>query len=176
MNLLWRLLWLRLTLRRRGPIGVWDTARTPFRVWPTDLDYLLHMNNSKYLALLDLGRIDLMFRSGYWARASALGWYPVVAGQTITYRKSLLPFQRFDLLTRLLGMDDRWVYVEQTFVRGETVYAQAVIRARWLRRGGGSVTHDELNDLAGSLEGEHPLPDWVREWSAATKAPARTDG
>ncbi|NCD21010.1 MAG: thioesterase, partial [Actinobacteria bacterium] len=55
MNLVFRLWWLRLRARRRGQLSVWDVARTPFRVLPTDLDLLFHMNNGKYLSILDLG-------------------------------------------------------------------------------------------------------------------------
>ena len=94
MNLYWRMLLLRLRWLRARRLSIWDTARTPFRVVPTDLDLLLHMNNGKYLTLMDLGRMDLMVRSGMWAKLSARGWFPVVAGQTITYRKSLRLGQR----------------------------------------------------------------------------------
>ena len=30
------------------------------RVWPNDLDTNAHMNNGRYLTLMDLGRFDLM--------------------------------------------------------------------------------------------------------------------
>ena len=91
MNKYWRLLWLFLRHRARPRLGIWDTARTPFRVLPTDLDLLRHMNNGTYLTLMDLGRMDLMLRSGVWKIVSDQGWYPVVAGQTISYRRSLDP-------------------------------------------------------------------------------------
>lgn len=157
---------------RRGPVDIWDTAITPFRVAPTDLDVLGHMNNGKYLSLLDLGRLDLMLRSGLWKKLSARGWYPVVAGQTITYRKSLQPGQKFDLYTRVLGFDDRWGYLEQTFVSGDTVYAQAVIRSRFLKKTGGSVEHDELETLVGGFPTELTVPQWALDWAAATRIPA----
>ncbi|TBT82868.1 thioesterase [Propioniciclava sinopodophylli] len=168
MNLYWRLLLLRLRLLTARRVGPWDTVRTPFRVVPTDLDLLLHMNNGKYLTLMDLGRMDLMLRSGMWAKVTERGWYPVVAGQTITYRRSLNPFQRFDLLTRVLGVDDRWIYLDQTFVVGETVHAHAVVRARFLKKGGGSVEHAELEELIGAFPG-HDLPDWLAGWTESTK-------
>lgn len=169
MNLYWRLLLLRLRLLRARRISIWDTVRTPFRVVPTDLDVLLHMNNGKYLTLMDLGRMDLMVRSGMWREASGRGWYPVVAGQTITYRRSLNPFQRFDLLTRVVGVDDRWIYLDQTFVVGDAVHAHAVVRARFLKKGGGSVEHSEIEEVIGAIPGHLDLPEWLRAWTAATK-------
>ena len=168
MNLFFRLLMLMARMRFRRRLSIWDTARTPFRVNPLDLDVLMHMNNGRYLSILDLGRMDLMLRSGFWKVTQERGWYPVVAGQTITYRRSLNPFQRFDLLTRVLGVDDRWIYLDQTFVVGETVHAHAVVRARFLKKGGGSVEHAELEELIGAFPG-HDLPDWLADWTESTK-------
>ncbi|MWB97206.1 acyl-CoA thioesterase [Agromyces seonyuensis] len=171
MNLYLRLLLLRLNAERRGRLGVWDTSRTPFRVVPTDLDLLGHMNNGKYLTIMDVARMDLMIRSGFWKRLEDAGWYPVVAGQTIAYRKSLQPWQRFDVYTRILGFDERWGYLEQTFVVGSTVYAQAIVRSRFLKKSGGSVDHDELFALAGEHPAHLELPEWLDEWTANAVIP-----
>ena len=169
MNLWWRMLLLRLRWLRAPRADLWGTVRTPFRVVPTDLDLLLHMNNGKYLTLMDLGRMDLMVRSGMWAKLSRRGWFPVVAAQTITYRKSLKLGQRFDLYTRALGVDDRCVYVEQTFCVGETVYAHAIIRSRFLKKTGGSVQNGELEELVGAFPDHLELPAWLLDWAASTR-------
>ena len=114
------------------------------RVLPTDIDLLRHMNNGRYLSLFDLGRWDLLTRSGLVEAMTKQGWYAVVAAETITFRRSLELGQRFDLETRMIGHDDRAVYLEhRALVRGE-IYARAIIRARILRRTGGTVPHDEL--------------------------------
>lgn len=169
MNLYFRLLLLRLRSRKRARLSIWDTSRTPMRVTLTDLDLLRHVNNGKYLTMLDLGRMDLLMRSGFWARITQLGWYPVVAGQTITYRRSLTLGQRFDVYSRILGYHSRWVYVEQTFCRGETVYAQAIIRTRFLRSAGGSVELDEIRSIAGEAPDGREVPQWVRDWTDGSR-------
>lgn len=165
MNLYLRLLWLNIRVRIRPRLSLWSTAVTPFRVWPTDLDIIVHMNNAKYLAIMDLARMDLMMRSGAWAKLQQRGWYPVVAGQTISYFKSLNPWQRFEVHTRILGLDDRWGYLEQRFMRGETLYARAIVRSRFLKKTGGSVNHDELEEIFGSLDQGAGIPEWVHEWA-----------
>ncbi|WP_342372968.1 acyl-CoA thioesterase [Propioniciclava soli] len=170
MNLYGRLLMLLLRWRRRAPVGLWDAVVTRFRVVPTDLDLMAHMNNGKYLTLMDLGRMDLMLRSGFWGTVRAQGWYPVVAGQTITYRRSLRLGQRFELHTKVLGFDERWIFVEQTFRRGEVVHAHAVVRARFLKESGGSVEHDELFALVGDRPALD-LPAWLVDWTESTKIP-----
>lgn len=103
-----------------------------------------------------------------WQKISERGWYPVVAGQTITYRKSLQAFQKFDLYTRLVGYDGPWVYVEQTFCVGETVHAHAVVRARFLKRTGGTVDAADVAALSGE-DHNGEIPQWMRDWTVATK-------
>ncbi|PUB24919.1 YbgC/YbaW family acyl-CoA thioester hydrolase [Promicromonospora sp. AC04] len=170
MNLYFRLMMLRWRVRSRRRLELSETARTPFRVLPTDLDLLGHMNNGKYLSIMDVGRMDLLIRSGFWDVLRKMGWYPVVAGQTITYRRSLRLGQRFDLYTRLIGLDDRWGYVEQTICIGPTVYAQAVIRTRFLKQSGGSVEHDELRDALGDDPVAQLLvPEPVRHWTESLR-------
>lgn len=171
MNLYLRLVLFRLLSRRRTRLTMWDTAVTPFRVTLGDLDLLGHMNNARYLAIMDLARIDLLMRSGWWDRLRRRGWYPVVAGQSITYRRSLTLGQRFEVASRVMGMDDRWFYVQQVFSRADTVVAHAVVRVRFLKRSGGSVGHDEMGEFLGGFPESLRTPAWVGPWTEATKDP-----
>ena len=169
MNLYLRLIFFRLLSRRHSRLEMWDTAITPFRVTLSDLDLLGHVNNSKYPAIMDLARIDLMMRSGWWDKFRRQGWFPVVAGQTITYRKSLKLGQRFEVESRILGMDDRWFYVQQVFRSDGTVCAHALVRARFLKKSGGSVEHDEMGEFLGGFPDWLDVPEWIGPWTAATK-------
>ncbi len=157
--------------RFRSRLGMWDVASTPFRVLPTDLDVLRRMNNGVYLSILDIARLDLMVRSGMWKRLQVAGWYPVVVSETISFRRSLELWQRFDVQTRVLGFDAKAIYVEQRFVVEGEIFAQAYIRARFLKRSGGTVTVDELVELAGTSPDSAALPDWIRQWGADAQLP-----
>ena len=67
MNLWLRVLHLIITSFFRPKLDpVRDVSRLTFRVWPHDLDTSLHMNNGRYWTLMDLGRTDIMIRSGLW--------------------------------------------------------------------------------------------------------------
>lgn len=67
MNLWIGLLLLIIRARVRGALNPpQDVSKVWFRVWPHDLDPSIHMNNGRYLALMDLGRLDLLIRSGLW--------------------------------------------------------------------------------------------------------------
>lgn len=169
MNLYFRLLRLWLRLRRAPRVSLWSETRTPFRVWPTDLDPLRHMNNARYLALLDLGRTDLMMRSGFWQEIDRRGWYPVVGSQTITYKRSLTLGQRFVVTTRVLGLDERAAYMHQEFRRSGVVIARAVVQARFLKKGGGQVTTAEILEAAGAPPEPLEVPQWVTDWAASVR-------
>lgn len=170
MNLYLRLLHLLLFWRFRPKLELFEEARTPFRVWPLDLDLNGHLNNGRYLTLMDLARIDMMLRNG-WARdLRRARMFPVVAGQTIRYRKSLNPFQRFEIVSDIVGWDERAFFVQQRFVARGEVVAQAVIRGVFLQRGKGRVTTAEVMAAAG-VEAESPeVPRWVLDWQASDAA------
>lgn len=169
MNLYWRLFLSSLLARFRPKVSLWEGSRTPFRVLPNDLDVFRHMTNSRYLAFCDLGRLDLLARSGHWAKIQGQGWFPVVTAQTITYKRSLKLGQKFEVHSKVLGFDDRHNYLEQTFVLGEQIMARAVVQVRFLKRSGGSVTRAELEDLAGGYPVELELPVWVKEWADSVR-------
>ena len=157
------LVWLR---RNGGPkLGIHEVGRLRLRVMPTDLDVLGHVNNGVYLSLMDLGRMDAMQRSGAWAAISGAGFYPVAASETITFRRSLRLWQRFVLETRIVGYDGKAVYIEQRFVvRGE-LYAKGYVRARFLKRTGGTVSVAELAEVTGADPDEATLPEWLHRWA-----------
>ena len=45
------------------------------------------MNNGRYLTLMDLGRADLVIRSGLWRAVLRHGWAPVVSAVKIRFRR-----------------------------------------------------------------------------------------
>jgi YbgC/YbaW family acyl-CoA thioester hydrolase len=149
-----------------------DVLRVRRRVWPGDLDELRHVNNGVYLSMLDLARYELLKRSGVWERMRKAGLYPVVAAQTIAYRKSLRLGQRFGIETSVLGYDARAVYLEQRFVVGGEIYARAFIQGRFLRRAGGVAPMSEVATAVGIDIDAHPAPAWLHDWARAVALPS----
>ncbi len=47
---------------RAPKLGILETSVLRFRVWPNDLDFNFHLNNGRYLTLMDIGR-DLLPKS-----------------------------------------------------------------------------------------------------------------
>lgn len=178
MHMLARTLWhLWFIGPRARPLNIDGVSRSRFRVWPTDLDILRHMNNGKYLSIMDVARFDLIQRNGIFAAFKTEDWYPVVVGQTISYRKSLNPWQRFWVESRIIGFDEQAVYLEQRFVRPDAkrqpeIYARAIVRARILRRSGGTVPIEELLEKVGADPAAFSVPDEILAWGKSTRLPS----
>jgi acyl-CoA thioesterase FadM len=172
---MWRTLIVMLTARRRlrrgGRLGPSEISRIRLSTLLTDIDLLRHMNNGRYLSLFDLGRWDLLVRTGLWDVMKTHSWYAVVSSETVTFRKSLNLWQRFDVESRMIGHDDKAVYLEHRAVVGGEVYARAIIRARMMKRSGGTLSHEELFAAIGRPEGVPEVDEWVHEWAAASALP-----
>nr|WP_104082353.1 thioesterase family protein [Cryobacterium sp. Y11] len=168
---------LHALLSRFGPrLGHFDVARTNFVTLPTDQDILRHMNNGVYLSIMDVARFDMLQRTGVWAIFKERGWYPVVVSETISFRKSLRLGQKFTVESRIIGFDEKAVYVEQRFVRPDAdgspeIYAHGYIRGRFLKRAGGIVTIDELLAAIGVAPDDVSVPDWLLEWASTAAVP-----
>lgn len=176
MNVIWRTLltiWrAKRMLRRRGRLEPLAVGRIRLTTLPTDLDLLGHMNNGRYASLFDLGRFDLLIRTGVWDLLKQKQWYAVVASESITFRKSLQLWQRFTVETRILGHDEKSVYmIHRAVVKGE-VYAELIARARFLRREGGIVPHEELFEALHRPDTLPPLAPWIRDWAEGSALPS----
>lgn len=131
------------------------------------------MNNGVYFSILDLARVDYTVRSGIYPIFQARRWYPVVVGETIQFHRELRPFQRFFVETRLLGWDERTIFIRHRLFRhrpdGELA-AEAMIRGVIVRRSGGTVPTSELLDALQLPSPEEPIPEWVLGWARALDA------
>lgn len=166
MNLLLRLLWTLVRSRRRPPLGVLDESVIEFRVLPSDLDANLHMNNGRYLTLMDLGRLDLTARLGLVRLIVRERWAPVLGSAMIRFRRSLHPFDRYTLHTRILAWDQKWFYIEQRFERRGEVAAVAVVKGLF-RGPAGTVPPAEVARRTGADGESPPIPPGIAAWEDA---------
>lgn len=170
MHLILRTLLILLNSRRRAKLSVWDPSSLPLRVQLTDIDIAMHVNNGMYLSLMDLGRFDLMIRSGVWRLMRQRGWTPVVNAETISFRRSLQLGQRYTIETRIVGSDERAIYFEQRMVCHGEIYASAHIATRLLSSRG-PVPNEDIFAAFGEPPVDLVLPQWVHNWRAATALP-----
>jgi acyl-CoA thioesterase FadM len=174
VNLWFRLIWYVLNIWRRPALILpGQSSILTLRVWPTDLDTSLHMNNGRYLTVMDLGRVDLMLGSGLLKLMLKHGWTPIASGISIRYRRELRTFDRFTLETRLVCWTDVTVVMEQTFRflggdRNGQIAARAFVKAGlYDRKAKAFVTIAKLLSLLNVTAESPPVPPDVEAFLKA---------
>ena len=100
------------------------------QVLPHDLDYMGHMNNSRYLRECDFARFHHYMRNGLFMASHRLGARMVVGASTIRYRRSLAFREPFEIRTKVIGWDEKAFYLEQRFVSKRDGFISAVMLCR----------------------------------------------
>lgn len=122
MMLRLRFLWLILSSYWKKPLGLLDESVLNLRVLPNDVD-ITKISNDRYTALMDLGRLDIVFRAGLRKAMTTKKWMPVVTFNTIRFRYPLKIFQKYQLKTRIIWWDETTFYWQQIFERKGRVIA-----------------------------------------------------
>jgi acyl-CoA thioesterase FadM len=152
--------------RRLGPLDLFAAHETAITIWPWDLDPWVELNNGRTLTLFDLGRIPMTTRMGFEAAARAQGWGITVAGTNTRYRRRVTLFQRVTCVSRLVGWDDRFAYIEQGLWRGAECCTHMILRYAF-PSSAGMVKPARVLAAMGRDPRSPPLPDWVAAWAAA---------
>jgi len=131
VNLYLRLLWLWLKTRREPLVPHLEPSRLELRVWPNDLDLFRHMNNGRYLTLMDLGRLHIVIRSGLLGVMRKRKWHAAAAVAEIRFRRPFKLWQRYSLVTEIVDWDDSWFLFEQRFESAGKRHARALLQAQF---------------------------------------------
>ena len=87
----------------------------------------------------------------------------VVHSQEITYIKPLKPFQKFDVLSWVAGWNEKYIDSEQDFAVGDTVYARAMIRGLFVKKGK-PVPVEEVSKAAGNFTPPNHFQQRIKAW------------
>jgi len=151
-------------VHRHAPdLPVFGTHVSHHRCWPQDIDIFMEMNNGRILTILDLGRTILAKRVGLIRTLKENNWAMTMAGVSVRYRKRIRPFVKFKTLSRCVGWDDRFFYLDQSIWIGDDCAAQALYRSAITDKNG-IVNPDRVFAAAGFEEVRPELPDWVQNW------------
>jgi acyl-CoA thioesterase FadM len=144
MNLIFRMFYvLVLSLFRERLDSGKFVSQLGLYVLPNDLDINFHMNNGRYLTICDLNRVDLFARSGLLKAMFKRNWIPVIAEHTMTYKKPLGLFQRFDTTLEVTHWDEKYFYMTHTFSREKRIVAEGTSKGCVYARGIGVVSPAE---------------------------------
>lgn len=164
---------IRQYIRPFPSLGLLDEDQLRMRVLPTDIDLNLHMNNARYLSLMDYARMHLLARTRLLEPILHSRWRALVGAAWVTYRRSLPLFSAYSLTSRLVCWDDRWFYIEQTFSRPDGLAALGWIKGA-LSDKNGLVDPQRLIDKVASGLVSPPIPEAIVAWNDLTREKLQT--
>lgn len=157
---------LPIAFRARRAEGETLVSTLPLRVQLREIDINVHMNQAEYPRVMELGRTDWFLRTGAWRRWRARGINPMVAEQTLTYRRELKPRQRYAIDTRAVGVEGRFLVVESHILVGERVHTRGVAQLLFVGPQG-VMKAAEVAELAAEVQ---TSPLVVHDWTVHDRA------
>ncbi|RAK71484.1 thioesterase family protein [Aspergillus fijiensis CBS 313.89] len=127
------------------PSTIFRPLRTRSYCSLAEIDFNLHKSNSTFYADLDVSRIELLVAlfkdaitplsprrtlasSSPYSRRHRRG--PLIAalgGVACIFRREIKPYQRYEVVSRVLTWDDKWLYIVSYFVKPGGRHATAEI-------------------------------------------------
>jgi acyl-CoA thioesterase FadM len=157
------MLFVLFNAKRKKLINPLEESVITLKVLLNDLDINRHLNNGRYLSLMDLGRLDLIIRTGLLKSIFKNKWYPLVGSANIRFLKSLKLFQSFNLRTQLIFWDEKWFYIEQRFESDNKLVAIGIVKT--LIRGplGNIPTSQVIQSIGFNIESPQ-IPEEIKIW------------
>ena len=159
---------IRQSLRPLRRLDVLEEDHIRMHVWPQDIDFNFHMNNARYLSVMDYGRMHLLARTRLLDHALRSRWQPIVGAVWMTYRRSLPLFSAFTLSSRLVCWDDRWFYIEQKFAGEQSLAAIGWVKGMLRDKRGAINPQDPLSRVAPGIASP-PMPESIAQWNELTR-------
>lgn len=138
-------------------------SQLSFRAWPHDCDIYFHMTNSRYPAMMDLGRTYLLGQAKIIGKILKNKFLLVPVSSEISYIREIKPFQKFTLHSRLISWDKTYWFVEQKFQSANTLHAVATIRGLTMKNGKKVPFQDVLNLLDEEIKSPE-MPQRIIAW------------
>ncbi|MHA7899979.1 MAG: thioesterase family protein [Henriciella sp.] len=164
MNLFFRKLWIYLRAQFSSKSEPFDQVYClNFRVWLTDQDMFLHMTNSRYLSISDLGRMNMLIRTGIWRLLKQRKWTLGVQGQTRTIARMLKSPQTFEIACQIEGWTEDLIAICHRFQRGGKVHAEIKTLMHLTGADGRRIPVSALLEALGTTAASPPLSEGFEE-------------
>jgi acyl-CoA thioesterase FadM len=168
MNLYLRLIFTLLRAWRLPKFTVGETLERTFTVLPNDIDINGHMNNGRYMTIVDLMLMEYFVRIGFAGVLLKNRWRPMSGGSFITYRKGLRPFQTYTLRYRIDACDKYWNFMRFEFLDGDKLCAGGYMKGAAVSKHG-LVENTESYAALGYSVLSNPVPSAVEHWLNAER-------
>ena len=138
--------------------------------WPQDLDIFLELNNGRALTLYDLGRIAMAQRAGLVAVLKRKRWGLTMAGSHVRFRRRIRGFERFEVRSRAVCWDDKFIYIEQSMWKRNGECTSHVLYRSAVTDKNGIVIPARVLSAMGQDSPSPVMPKWIAHWTRAESA------
>lgn len=154
-----------LLARRLPPLSKVGEIHVSHHIcWPWDIDIFAELNNGRTLTLYDLGRFATAQRAGLVQVLLKNKWALTMAGASVRYRRRITLFERFEMRSRLLCWDERYMYLEQSMWKKNGECASHVLYRSAALEKGRIIAPTRVAEALGRDPQSPPVPDWVSAW------------
>ncbi|KAK1479653.1 hypothetical protein CTAM01_14646 [Colletotrichum tamarilloi] len=87
-----------------------------------ECDYNMHKSNSTYFTDLDMSRGNIslvLFREPFNPFPGPKHFIMILGGAQCVWRKEIAPYEKYELWTRVLSWDEKWIYLVSHFVEAD---------------------------------------------------------
>lgn len=134
-----------------------------FRVGLTDIDFNMHINNSRYMVFMERARWDHPVQTGTWDVMLKETLNFIVAGIEMGYIREIRFGKKFHVESRYLGWDEKYFYLEQRFVADGKIHAYGLVKAVFLQHGKIALP-DDAAKILGITHAPDALPEHMQLW------------
>ena len=159
-----RMFWQLFKHRNDPPLTLFSPHVSQHYCLPWDIDLWMELNNGRTLTLFDLGRIPLARRTNLMDVLRAEKWGLTMAGAVVRYRRRIRAFEKVEMRSKLVGWDDRFMYLEQSMWKKNGECANHVAYRAAVTSKDGIVPTADLLAAMGRDDTSPVLPPWIAAW------------
>ncbi len=161
----------RQPISKAGPAALFQPMITSSYNPPLECDYNFHKSNSTYFADFDVARLNAVARlcgkgmaktKADMAKEGKGSVAIMLGGVSCNFKREIKPFESFEIWTRILSWDRKWIYVISHFVKKGAVEPKGYTLQPWKKAKAGkeeNSTERESNGQASngsSAKAVHP--------------------
>ncbi len=120
----------------------------------------MHMTNSRYLSFSDLGRLNLLIRTGLASALQKNDWQLEICGQTRTLTRMLKAPQSFKMVCEIDGWTDTYIAFNHVFRRRGSIHAAVNTLMRVADTDGNTIAPQNLINAIRWTETSPELPEY----------------
>jgi hypothetical protein len=122
----------RITVTKFSAVALFEPVITQTSSPLLECDFNIHKSNATFLTDLDINRVHLLatlfktvvdpsLRPGPTPSGALGGLTAALGGVSCSFRREIKPYESYEIWSRVLSWDDKWLYIISHFVRSGAV-------------------------------------------------------